>query len=152
MIVVNAVQLPFVPGSWYESLSKPPLTPPNWVFGVVWPVLYILIAISLTWWWQTRSNRSNYRNTKIGYLFVINLTANALYSPLLVGAQSLLLSFVAVSVVAVTSGLLIYNLSYDGVRDGTKNTPEFIQSRLLGPYHLWSLFALYLSVGLLILN
>jgi benzodiazapine receptor len=34
----------FPPGSWYAALIKPPLNPPNWLFGPVWSILYLSIA------------------------------------------------------------------------------------------------------------
>lgn len=41
----------FQPGPWYESLSKPWWTPPNWAFPVVWSTLYVMIAAAgwLVW-------------------------------------------------------------------------------------------------------
>ncbi|MBU1240737.1 tryptophan-rich sensory protein, partial [Myxococcota bacterium] len=33
--------------SWYDSLARPPLTPPSAIFGPVWTVLYVLIAVSI---------------------------------------------------------------------------------------------------------
>lgn len=39
------------PDQWYEDLAKPSWTPPNWLFGPVWTVLYAMIAVSgwLVW-------------------------------------------------------------------------------------------------------
>lgn len=42
----------FMPGPWYETLAKPSWTPPNWLFPVVWPVLYIMIAFAGWYAWR----------------------------------------------------------------------------------------------------
>ena len=36
----------FPPGKWYSELNKPVWTPPNWVFPVAWPILYLLMSYS----------------------------------------------------------------------------------------------------------
>ncbi|MEM8962919.1 MAG: TspO/MBR family protein [Acidobacteriota bacterium] len=40
------------PGAWYAGLDKPPWTPPNWLFGPVWTVLYIMIAVAAFLVWR----------------------------------------------------------------------------------------------------
>ena len=40
------------PGEWYAGLAKPAFNPPGWIFGPVWTVLYVLIAIAGWRVWQ----------------------------------------------------------------------------------------------------
>lgn len=75
---------PNVPG-WYENLNKPPWTPPSWVFGPVWSLLYLLMGISAWLVW---------RRTGLGAavlpltLFGIQLLLNVAWSVLFFGLRS----------------------------------------------------------------
>ena len=40
------------PGGWYEALSKPPWTPPKWLFAPVWSTLYLLMGIAAWLVWR----------------------------------------------------------------------------------------------------
>lgn len=56
-----------VSGSWFEYLNKPFFNPPNYVFGPVWTVLYILMGVSLFLIWRSEAT------TKKKALFVFGL-------------------------------------------------------------------------------
>ena len=42
---------------WYPSLVKPSFTPPDWVFGPTWTVLYVMMGLALWWVWRRQGNR-----------------------------------------------------------------------------------------------
>lgn len=71
----------FQPGPWYEKLRKPAWTPPNWLFGPVWSVLYIMIAVSgwLVW-------RAEGAGVPI-LLWAVQLVLNGLWSYLFFGIR-----------------------------------------------------------------
>ena len=58
---------------WYASLNRPSFSPPNWVFGPVWTVLYILLGISLFLIWKLESGKE--RNLAI-FVFLLQLLLN----------------------------------------------------------------------------
>ena len=64
-----------VNSSWYESI-KPGITPPNYVFPIVWNILFFLIAISLYFAWTSSKNKTQ-RKT-VAWIFGINFFLNLL--------------------------------------------------------------------------
>lgn len=72
----------FEPGHWYESLNKPAWTPPNWVFPIIWPILYLMMAVSAWIIWKDFGFR--YAKEELRW-FGIQLVLNAAWSWLFFG-------------------------------------------------------------------
>ena len=116
---------------WYQELVKSSLNPPGYVFGIVWPILYLLMSISA---FRTFNETKN--------LFLIQLLFNAIWSWLFFAFQ---MPFVAL--------LNIWLLIYLNIK---LNLKMFYQDKLSGflfiPYLLWLLFASYLNLFIVINN
>lgn len=126
----------FRPGAWYEALHKPPLTPPGWVFGPVWTVLYLGIALAGWLVWRTRAARAALAP------WGAQLVANALWSPLFFGLQRpgwalLDVTILLALVIATTAAFLRVHA---------------VAGALLVPYAAWVAFAAYLNGGIVLLN
>jgi benzodiazapine receptor len=130
--------IPNIP-TWYAGLEKPFLNPPNFVFGPVWTVLYILIAISLYLVWTQKSTKSKV----LAYgAFATQMILNALWSFVFFGLHMPALAVVVVVLLLVAIVLTImsfYRFSKPA-------------AYLLVPYLLWVCFATYLTVGVALLN
>ena len=125
--------------SWYIPLHHPPLTPPNWVFGPVWTILYILIGISLYLFWNTRKKA----NKNPGYLiYIFSLFANFLWAFFFFGLQSPLYGLIDILCMILLTGLNIYYFQKVSKASAV----------ILVPYLLWICFATYLNIGILLLN
>jgi tryptophan-rich sensory protein len=81
----------FAPGEWYATLQKPSWNPPNWIFGPVWTVLYVIMAIAAWLIWK----RGGFARQRLALsLYLAQLLFNALWSPLFFGLRSPALGFV----------------------------------------------------------
>jgi benzodiazapine receptor len=116
---------------WYQALNKSSLNPPGYVFGIVWPILYLLMSISAF---------RTFNETKD--LFLIQLLINALWSWIFFAFQ---MPFVAL--------LNIWLLIYLNIKINLK---MFYQDKLSGllfiPYVLWLFFASYLNLFIVLNN
>lgn len=121
--------------SFYASLTLPWFAPPPIVFSIVWTILYILIAISITKVFS-KSDGSYKKTLFINYLF------NQLFSFFFFTLQSPFFGFVDCVAVFVSSLFLYYE---------TKKIDRKA-SLLLLPYVLWSLFATILSLTIYLMN
>ena len=124
---------------WYESLQRPSLTPPNWVFGPVWTALYIMIALSLFLFVKNHKTETGFG---IYILIALHLIANFSWTALFFRLQSPVLALIDIVVLDVSLILMIYYF-WQTTR---------IASILLWPYLLWILFATYLNFSFYILN
>lgn len=87
---VGSVGSLFMPGAWYAGLVKPAWTPPNWLFGPVWSVLYLMIAVAGWLVWQSAEAGP------ARWLWVAQLALNGLWSPVMFGAHRIELALVVI--------------------------------------------------------
>src|SRR3989338_5229632 len=85
--------------SWYVELHKPPFTPPNWVFGPAWTLLFFLMGISLYLLWKSKKTREAYAAIK---LFFIQLGLNVLWSVIFFGLKQPGLALIEIILLWIT--------------------------------------------------
>lgn len=73
----------FTPGDWYRDLNKPWWTPPDWVFPVVWTVLYVMIAIAGTLAWRAEGMGPAV------FAWIVQIVLNAAWSWLMFGRRQI---------------------------------------------------------------
>jgi translocator protein len=127
----------FTPGDWYASLEKPSWNPPGWVFGPVWTILYVMIAIAGWLAWRGR-DRSRLPITLWGG----QLLLNALWSWLFFGLERPGAAFVDI----VILWLLIAAFIVAAWRSSRAASLLFV------PYALWVGFAAALNFAIWRLN
>ncbi|MBI5686652.1 MAG: tryptophan-rich sensory protein [Verrucomicrobia bacterium] len=129
----------FGPGEWYASLRKPSWNPPNWIFGPVWTMLYIMMAVAA--WRVWRFGSGDGRQKALG-LFFAQLCLNAAWTPLFFGLKHPALAF---------GDIVLLWLSL-----GATTVAFFKMDRVAGwlmvPYLAWVSFAAVLNAVLWRMN
>jgi tryptophan-rich sensory protein len=126
--------------AWYAQLAKPFFAPPAWVFGPVWTVLYIVIAISFGYvLLQTLKRRLPFA---VLLPFILNLLFNAAYTPIQFGLRNNLLASVDILLVL---GTLVWALW------AIRRRARWVALVNI-PYLLWVAFATVLQLSITWLN
>ena len=125
--------------AWFNALQKPFFMPPGWLFGVVWPVLYILMGVALA---MILAAPPSPRRRNALILFFVQLALNFAWSPIFFAAHDITLAKYVIFVMAVIAA-------------GAAG--QFMRLRkaaglLLIPYLAWLIFAAALNSAIEDLN
>lgn len=126
--------------NWYSQIIRPTWSPPSWIFGPVWTVLYILITISFGKVFLLFAQK------QIGFAvalpFILNIIFNLAFTPLQFGLKNNLLAMIDIFLVL---GTLVWAII--AIYPHAKWI-AYIQI----PYLLWVSFATFLQVNITYLN
>lgn len=133
---------PAIAKEYYQSLAQPTWAPPEWLFGVVWPILYVIIIVSFGYifWQALRGKLPNH----VWMPFAINLILNILWQPLQLTVRSLWLDVFMILAVLFT---LVWAMRQVWNRPGY----QWVGYANV-PYLLWVTFASALQIAILVLN
>ena len=124
--------------AYYNTIEQPPLAPPGWLFPVAWSILYALMGVSAYMIW----NSGDPRRKRAVILYGCQLFVNILWTPVFFGLKSLQgATFIVILLLLLIIAMMIsfYRIS---------RTAAYLNI----PYLLWTFFAAYLTVGVLVLQ
>lgn len=127
----------FAPGEWYQELAKPVWTPPNWLFGPAWTVLYVLMALA-AWkvWIAVRGI------DRALVVYAVQLLLNAIWSWLFFGLQRVDLALA--DIIALWLWIVVTIVLF--------RRRDRLASMLLWPYLAWVTYAAALNFEIWRLN
>jgi translocator protein len=126
------------PGSWYDQLQKPGWNPPGWVFGPVWTLLYLFMAVAAWRVWRTGDNRVTIALT----LYFVQLVLNVTWSLVFFGLEAPGLAFLEILllILAIAVTMVVFFRI------------DQIAGWLFVPYLAWVCFAAALNFAIWRLN
>lgn len=128
-------------GDWYLTLAKPSWTPPGWVFGPVWTILYTMMGVAAYLVWKDGVQKSDVQKGLIW--FDVQLALNFLWSLTFFGLKSPVFAFIIIVAlwvaIVVTMGIF-WELK------------KKLAALLMVPYILWVTFAAGLNAQIWFMN
>ncbi len=124
---------------WYPLLKKPVFTPPDWVFGPIWTILYLIMALSAFLVWSSTENPNK---QKALCWFSIQLGLNAVWSPVFFGSHQIFLGLWII--IALWISLLVTIFQFFKISK--------LAAYLLFPYIFWVSYATALNFEIWRLN
>lgn len=124
----------------YGSMSKPPLSPPAWVFSVAWTILYIIMGLA-SYFVFTSENQDKSRTSAL-FLYMLQLVMNFMWSIIFFGWTMYMLAFIWLLImwgIVIICAFCFFSI---------KKTAGY----LMIPYILWLTFAAYLNLGAYLLS
>jgi tryptophan-rich sensory protein len=122
--------------AWYDTLDKPSFTPPDATFGIVWTILYVLIAVAGWIAWRATDD------PRPTIAWAVQMALNLLWTAVFFGLEA---PWPAVGVIVALIGALIATIA-------VFRQVAPVAAVLMVPYLLWVLFAAALNIGVAVLN
>jgi tryptophan-rich sensory protein len=126
--------------TWYADLSKPSFNPPDRAFGVVWPILYVMMGVAAFLIWRKGIGSRQVR-IALG-LFVVQLVLNGIWTPIFFGLH--MMGLALAEIILLWLAILATIVGFWRLSKAA--------ACLLIPYILWVSFALVLNGALWHLN
>ena len=135
LILASVISI-FIDFNNFSLLNKPPLSPPKFIFPIVWSILYLLMGIS---YFIIKYDK---KEKKIQFLYYIHLFFNLIWPILFFNYKLYLISTLLI--------LLLISLLINLMYEYSKIKKSIFYLNI--PYLIWLIYAFYLSLGICILN
>jgi translocator protein len=138
---------------WYQTLAKPEIAPPNWVFGPVWLILYLSIGLATYLFWNTKEIKPSKKTNKKGFWNRFPKLPGfiTLYLQLILNLAWSIIFFLlhspqaALHEIIFLDALVILNIFYFAQINR-------LSGLILVPYLVWICFATYLNWEFVLIN
>jgi len=137
----------FGAGDWYDTINKPAVTPPGVVFAIVWPILYLMLAI-FGWWISYGLHNKQMR--VIFSVFIIQMVGNWVWSPVFQYYNEIVAGLVIIAVLIVLNLYVFIHMLVVNIKIMKVNTRYL--ALILLPYIGWCCFATYLNAYIAVEN